>query len=93
MAKNTNNSQKNSSKSTQSQQSTTLKKGNSSLKENNEVEILSESPKFSFWRNTTLHQWLIFAFAFLLYANTIPNEYAVDDSIVIQRNNFTKNNK
>ena len=90
MAKNTNNSQKNSSKSTQSQQSTTLKKGNSSLKENNEVEILSESPKFSFWRNTTLHQWLIFAFAFLLYANTIPNEYAVDDSIVIQRNNFTK---
>jgi tetratricopeptide (TPR) repeat protein len=46
--------------------------------------------RFYFWQNRTAHQWLIFFFAFLLYANAIPLEYAVDDSIVIQRNMFTK---
>ena len=43
-----------------------------------------------FWANSTLHKWAIFLFAFLLYANAIPNGYAVDDSIVIERNEFTK---
>lgn len=59
-----------------------------------EEESSEDNPVFNrvsgFWVNTTLHQWLIFAFAFLLYANAIPNGYAVDDSIVIQRNEFTK---
>jgi hypothetical protein len=36
------------------------------------------------------HQWFIFLFAFLLYSNAISNKYAVDDSIVIERNMFTK---
>jgi len=36
------------------------------------------------------HQWIIFIFAFLLYSNTISNKYAVDDSIVIERNMYTK---
>ena len=36
------------------------------------------------------HQWIIFIFAFLLYSNTVTNKYAVDDSIVIERNMYTK---
>lgn len=56
--------------------------------------VLEEKPftrsDYAFWKNSTLHQWLIFFFAFLLYANAIPNGYAVDDSIVIERNMFTK---
>ncbi|MBN8703272.1 MAG: DUF1736 domain-containing protein [Bacteroidetes bacterium] len=32
----------------------------------------------------------LFLFGFLLYANTIPNEYALDDVAVIQQNKFTK---
>jgi len=33
---------------------------------------------------------IIFIFAFLVYANTIGNEYAVDDTIVITKNTLTK---
>lgn len=44
----------------------------------------------TFWHNKTAHQWIIFLFAFLLYSNSISNKYAVDDSIVIERNMFTK---
>lgn len=33
---------------------------------------------------------IIFAFAFLLYANTIPHEYALDDKAMITHNEFTQ---
>lgn len=33
---------------------------------------------------------IVFAFAFLLYANTIGHDYAVDDTIVITKNSLTK---
>ncbi len=33
---------------------------------------------------------ILFVFSFLLYANTINNDYAIDDSIVITDNEFTK---
>ncbi|NNC95294.1 MAG: tetratricopeptide repeat protein [Chitinophagales bacterium] len=33
---------------------------------------------------------IIFLLGFLLYANTIPNEFAVDDSIVVSENQFTQ---
>ena len=39
--------------------------------------------------DTRLHKWLIFAFAFLLYANTLTHEYTQDDAIVIYDNMFT----
>ena len=39
--------------------------------------------------NSRLHKWLIFAFAFLLYANTLTHEYTQDDAIVIYDNMFT----
>ncbi len=35
--------------------------------------------------------WLFFLFGFLMYANTIPFDYALDDKIVIINNEFTKN--
>jgi len=35
-------------------------------------------------------QWLIFALACLLYFNTLPNHWVVDDSIIIHQNTFVK---
>ena len=35
-------------------------------------------------------QWFIFALACLIYANTIPNKWAIDDSLIIHQNNFVK---
>lgn len=35
-------------------------------------------------------KWLVFLFGFLLYANTIAFDYALDDKIVITNNEFTK---
>jgi tetratricopeptide (TPR) repeat protein len=60
------------------------------------VKIINEpTSKPSIFLNKLLqyraaHQWIIFIFAFLLYSNTISNKYAVDDSIVIERNMYTK---
>lgn len=43
-----------------------------------------------FFKNTLLQSGLIFAFAFLLYANTLSHGFVLDDSIVITDNMFTK---
>lgn len=42
-----------------------------------------------FLQNTALHSVLIFAFAFLLYANTLLHGFVQDDAIVITDNMFT----
>ncbi|MCH2023342.1 MAG: tetratricopeptide repeat protein [Saprospiraceae bacterium] len=44
----------------------------------------------SFWVNKQLHLILIFFLSCGLYINTLNHQYAVDDSIVILRNQFTK---
>ncbi|MBV6439601.1 MAG: hypothetical protein DYG98_04550 [Haliscomenobacteraceae bacterium CHB4] len=44
----------------------------------------------TFFKNTLLQSGLIFAFAFLLYANTLTHGFVLDDSIVISDNMFTK---
>lgn len=44
----------------------------------------------SFWVNQKIHLLLIFILSSVLYANTLGHKYAVDDSIVILRNEFTK---
>ena len=49
-------------------------------------KIASVSP----FMNTRLHIILIFVLSFLLYGNTITHDYALDDSIVILENEFTK---
>lgn len=36
------------------------------------------------------YQWIVFAFAFLIYANTILHDYTQDDAIVIYDNMFTQ---
>lgn len=46
--------------------------------------------KDSFWGNYQLHIAVIFLVSSVLYANTLFHQYAVDDSIVILRNKFTK---
>lgn len=44
----------------------------------------------TFFKNTLLQSGLIFAFAFLLYANTLTHGFVLDDSIVITDNMFTQ---
>jgi len=39
---------------------------------------------------TSIPVYILFAFAFLLYGNTLVNDYTLDDSIVIKDNSFTK---
>jgi tetratricopeptide (TPR) repeat protein len=53
-------------------------------------EFVERSSNLGFWANRQAHVWIVLIFGFLLYANTLGNEFAVDDSIVIQRNKFTK---
>lgn len=53
-----------------------------------ETAILTEAPPF--FQNTRLQGWLLFAFAFLLYANTLGHQWAQDDAIVITDNMFTQ---
>ncbi len=48
----------------------------------------SQSP--SFFNNIMLQSGLIFAFAFLLYANTLTHGFVLDDAIVITDNMFTQ---
>ena len=43
----------------------------------------------SWWENTRLLQWGLFALGFVLYANTLGHQYALDDAIVIYDNEFT----
>jgi len=50
---------------------------------------VANSGTTSWLKNTKLHKWLIFGFAFLLYANTLTHEYTQDDAIVIYDNMFT----
>lgn len=44
----------------------------------------------AFFGNTLLQSGLIFAFAFLLYANTLTHDFTLDDAIVITDNMFTQ---
>lgn len=47
-------------------------------------------PNQNFWLNTKVHLILVFLVSCVLYANTLGHQYAVDDSIVILRNQYTK---
>lgn len=50
-------------------------------------EIVNETAQKS---NNKFYLIIIFLFAFLIYGNTITNDYALDDAIVITQNDFTK---
>ena len=41
-------------------------------------------------REKHFYQWLVFLFAFLLYANTLTHDFTQDDAIVIYDNMFTQ---
>jgi tetratricopeptide (TPR) repeat protein len=41
------------------------------------------------WQKKHFMHWAIFAFAFLLYANTIPNDYNMDDELVTVHHKLT----
>ena len=40
--------------------------------------------------NTKTMQWLLFTIACFLYINTVPNKWAVDDSIIIHQNKLVQ---
>jgi protein O-mannosyl-transferase len=63
-------------------------KNQANLTENtpNQVEMPLTS---GFWLNTRLQASILFITAFLLYANTLQHQYALDDAIVITQNMFT----
>ncbi len=48
---------------------------------------VSNLPK---WLQTSVQQWIIFAFGLILYANTIGHSFTQDDAIVIQENMYTQ---
>jgi hypothetical protein len=62
----------------------------SSPKKKVATPIQEMSLENSFWINQKMHLFLIFILSSVLYANTLGHKYAVDDSIVILRNEFTK---
>jgi len=51
---------------------------------------VDHSPASGFFNNTLLQSGLIFAFAFLLYANTLMHGFVLDDAIVITDNMYTQ---
>lgn len=55
-----------------------------------EKKVVQAIPKTSFWFNTRLHIILISVLSFVIYANTIGHKYAVDDTMVILDNDFTR---
>jgi len=61
-----------------------------SLKEKVVAPLQEIKLENSFWVNKKIHLILIFVLSSVLYANTLGHKYAVDDSIVILRNEFTK---
>lgn len=62
----------------------------SSPKKKSATPVQKMSLENSFWFNEKMHLLLIFILSSVLYANTLGHQYAVDDSIVILRNEFTK---
>ncbi len=49
----------------------------------------SEVEKSTFFSNSKIHIFILVAAIILLYANTLSNNYALDDDIVIKKNAFT----
>ncbi|MGL4364676.1 MAG: hypothetical protein ACRCSB_05685, partial [Bacteroidales bacterium] len=45
---------------------------------------------FSFQTNISLHLFIVFGLAILLYSNTLDHEMAQDDTVLIQKNRFVK---
>jgi protein O-mannosyl-transferase len=58
---------------------------------NLEKDSLNDAPPLSgFWGKRWLQALMIFLLSCVVYSNTITHEYAVDDAIVITRNQFTR---
>ncbi len=63
------------------------------MKRNGKIKNLAQKKSVAdigFLENSKLHLMIIFLLAVLLYANTLWNDYAQDDAIVITDNMFTK---
>ena len=60
------------------------------IEKNKAAESVTPAPASDAWfLNTLRNSWLLFAFACLLYANTLFNDFTQDDAIVITDNMFT----
>lgn len=84
------------SKKKKSTKKKTIEAPASSKSKTNQKKVAASPPiksiklEDSFWVNHQMHLILIFVLSCALYANTLFHQYAVDDSIVILRNKFTK---
>lgn len=56
----------------------------------NSLHTAAPAQSSAFFNNILLQSGLIFAFAFLLYANTLTHDFTLDDAIVITDNMFTQ---
>lgn len=63
------------------------RQGAAQARQNTATQALAALPDF--FRNTLLQSGLIFAFSFLLYANTLTHGFVLDDAIVITDNMYT----
>lgn len=58
-------------------------------KSSTETKVSKASALPAFFTNRHLHCWLLMAFSFILYANTLTHQYTQDDAIVIYDNMYT----
>ena len=61
-----------------------------SHKRSSSAEAITSSTSITRQNTTKWFPWLLFALAFVLYANTLKHEYTQDDAIVIYDNMFTQ---
>jgi protein O-mannosyl-transferase len=53
-------------------------------------ELYSMAKPKTFFNNFKRTQWFIFVIACFIYVNTIPNKWAIDDSLIIHQNKFVQ---
>ncbi len=54
------------------------------------MSVAPDLPRVNWWQRSWFYPLLVFVTALCCYANTLPNGWAVDDSVVVQQNRFVK---
>jgi tetratricopeptide (TPR) repeat protein len=91
MAKNNNNNNNKNNQAANQPQPTAIKQNIAIIKSNKSDTYDSRIPAWlSFFGKKWISALIIFMTSSLIYSNTISHDYAVDDAIVITRNQFTR---
>ncbi|MBK7853197.1 MAG: hypothetical protein IPJ66_19275 [Bacteroidetes bacterium] len=54
------------------------------------IPVLSLAPGYFFTHKVNIQALIVFLLGFILYTNTIPNEYALDDGLLIKENKWVQ---